>query len=178
MVGCKTLKAPNSYGTMPLMKSLASRLRLIVYWADIPVPGTRTSTALVDLIEEDNGDVEPSSPPHSGPPSSTGIDHKSIGSSPRTRTANLIGCCGKGISSKPTKRAKVDRNLMEALDKLADSMAEIEKLRIETTLTMHKENLFDCQENRILELEMFQLQQASGERMASIFADVLKKSTE
>ena len=67
---------------------------------------------------------------------------------------------------------------MEALDKPTDSMVEIEKLRIKITLTMHKDNLLHRQENRKLELEMFQLQQASGEGMASMFADVLKKSTE
>ena len=141
------------------------------------VPGMGTLIAPVDLTEKGNGDAEPLLPPRSGPPSSTGIDHESTGSSPRTRATNLIGCRGKRTSSKPTKRAKVVRNLMEALEKLADSTAEIEKLMIETALTMHKENLLDCQENKKLELEMFQLQQASGERMASMFADVLKKST-
>ena len=117
----------------------------------IPVSETGTSTVPVDLTEEGNGDSEPSLPPHS----STGIDHKSTGSSPKTCAANLIGCHGKGTSSKPTKRARVDRNLMEALDKLADSTTKIKKLRIKTALMMHKKNLLNCQENRKLELEMF-----------------------
>ena len=98
----------------------------------------------MDLTEEGHGDAEPSSPPRSGPPSSTGIDHESTGSSPRTRAANLIGCRGKGTSSKPTKKARIDRKLMEASDKLANSMVEIERLKIETALTMHKENLLNC----------------------------------
>ena len=69
--------------------------------------------------------------------------------------ANLVGCRGKGTSSQPSKRPTIERNLMETLDKMADSIAEIEKLRIEATLTMHKNNLVECQENRKLELEMF-----------------------
>ena len=93
----------------------------------------------MDLSKGHEEEEEPSLPP----PSSTRNKHESTGSSPRTRVVNLIGCCGKGTSSKPTKRAKIDHNLMDALDRLADSNAEIEKLRIEANLTMHRENLAD-----------------------------------
>ena len=58
---------------------------------------------------------------------------------------------------------------------MADSTAEIEKLRIEAALTVHKDNLVDRQENRKLELEMFRLQQESNECLAAMFADVVKK---
>lgn len=58
--------------------------------------------------------------------------------SPRTRAANLAGVRGKGTSSKPVaKRARIDRSLAETLDKMAESNAEIEKLRIEAGVTMH-----------------------------------------
>ena len=67
---------------------------------------------------------------------------------------------------------------MDSLDRLADSTAEIERLRIEAALTMHKDNLIERQENRKLELEMFRLQQASGERMAAMFAEVVKKNSQ
>ena len=51
----------------------------------------------------------------------------------------------KGTNSTPAKRARVDRNLMDSLDRLADSTAEIERLRIEVVLTMHKDNLIERQ---------------------------------
>ena len=142
----------------------------------VPVPGMETSSAPVDVNEDEFRDAEPLSPPRSVPTPSTGTGHKSTGSNPRTCAANLVGCRGKGTSSKPNKRAKVDRNLMDTLDRLADSTTEIEKLRIEASLTVHRDNLLDRQENRKLELDLFQLQQASNERMASLFADVVKKN--
>jgi hypothetical protein len=39
-------------------------------------------------------------------------------------------------------------NLMDLLDRLVDSTAEIERLRIETAITMHKDNFIERQENR------------------------------
>ena len=142
----------------------------------MPVPGTGTSSAHVDVSEDKFRDGEPLSPPRSGPIPSTSTSHESTGSSPQTRVANLVGCRDKGTFSKPNKRAKVDRNLMDTLDRLVDSTTEIEKLRIEASLTVHRENLLDRQENRKLELDLFQLQQAGNERMASLFADVVKKN--
>jgi hypothetical protein len=85
---------------------------------------------------------------------------------------------GKCINFTPAKWARVDKNLMDLLDRLAYSTAEIERLRIETALTMHKDNLIERQENQKLELEMFQLQQASGERMAAMLAEVVKKNSQ
>jgi hypothetical protein len=52
----------------------------------------------------------------------------------------------------------------------------IQPLRIEAALTMHKDNLIEVQKNKKLELQMFRLQQASGERMAAMFAKVVKKN--
>ena len=144
----------------------------------IPIPGTGSSSVPIDVSQEDAGDGKSAwtqSPTHTVPPS-TGTTRDSIGSSPRTRAANLVGCRGKGTSSQPAKRPKVERNLMETLDRMADSRAEIEKLRIEAALTVHKDNLVDRQETRKLELEMFRLQQESNERLAAMFADVVKKS--
>ena len=43
-------------------------------------------------------------------------------------------------------------------------------------MAMHKDNLVDCQEQRKLELEIFQKQQESNERMAAMFADAIKKT--
>ena len=91
---------------------------------DVPVPGRGTSDTLVDLLEGHEEGEEPSLPP----PSSIGNEHESTGSSPRTSAANLIGCSGNGTSSKPTKRAKIDHNLMDALDRLTDFSVKIEKL--------------------------------------------------
>ena len=142
----------------------------------VPVPRTGTSSAPVDVSEDEFRDGKPLSPPRLGPIPSTGTGHESTGSSPRTRAANLVGCRGKGASSKPNKRAKVDRNLMDTLDRLVDSTTEIDKLRIEASLTVHRENLLDRQENRKLELDLFQLQEVGNERMASFFADVVKKN--
>jgi hypothetical protein len=146
----------------------------------VSVPDTGTSTAPTEGCEEPDGDGEPSwvHSPQRTPQAHSGGDQQSHGTIPRTRAANLVGVSGKGTNSRPSKRAKVDRNLMNSLDRLADSTAEIERLRIEATLTMHKDNLIERQENRKLELEMFKLQQASGERMAAMFAEVVKKNSQ
>ena len=144
----------------------------------VPVPDTGTSTAPTEGCEEPDGDGEPSwvhSPQRTNPEAHNGGDQQSHGTTPRTRATNLIGVSGKGTNSTPSKRARVDRNLMESLDRLADSTAEIERLRIEVALTMHKNNLIERQENIKLELEMFRLQHASGEMMAAMFAEVVKK---
>lgn len=147
----------------------------------MPVPGTGTSTAPVELSAENDADAElPAfqSPLPSTPPPSSATCVESTGSSPCTQTVNLGSCRSKGTTLKPRKRPRVERDLMAAIDKLSDSSAEIEKLRIEASLTMHQENLVDRQENRKLEFELFQLQQASGERMAALFADVVKKNSQ
>jgi len=142
------------------------------------VSGTGTSIAPLDLSQEHDGEGEPSSPLQAALASLIGTEYKSTSTSPQTCVANLVGCCGKGTSSKLAKRAKIDRNLMDALDKLADFSAEIEKLRIEASLTMHKDNLVDCQENKKLELELFQLHQASSKRMATSFCKCGEKNAE
>jgi hypothetical protein len=70
------------------------------------------------------------------------------------------------------RQARVDMNLIDSLDRLADSTIEIERLRIEVVLTMHKNNVIERHENRELELEIFRLQYASGKKMAAMFAEV------
>jgi len=62
---------------------------------------------------------------------------------------------------------------MDAINRLSISTTEIEKFRIKATLTMHKDNLVECQESRKLELE-FQLQQTSSEIMTALFLDLVK----
>ena len=97
----------------------------------VPMPGTGSSNVPIDVSQEDDGDGEPAwiqSPTHTVPPSSAGTTRDSTGSSPHTRATNLVGCRGKGTSSQPAKRPKVERNLMETLDRMADSTAEIEKV--------------------------------------------------
>ena len=140
--------------------------------------GTGSSSAPIDVSQEDDGDGEPAwtqSPTHTVPPSSASTTRDSTRNSPRTRTTNLVGCRGKGTSSQPSKRPKVEQNLMETLDRMADSTTKIEKLRIEAALTIHKDNLVERQENRKLELQMFRLQQKSSERLAAMFVNVVKK---
>ena len=145
----------------------------------VPIPGTGTSNAPIDVSHEDDGDAKPSStqsPTRSGPASSTGTTPMSTGISPRTRAANLAGVRGKGTSSQPTKKTKTDGNLMDALDRMTESNTKIEKLRIESSMAMHKDNLVNRQEQRKLELEISQKQQESSERMAAMFADAIKKT--
>ena len=145
----------------------------------VPIPGTETSNAPIDVSHEDDGDAKPSSTQsstRSDPASSTGTRPMSTGTSPRTRATNLASVCGKGTSSQPTKKAKSDRNLMDALDRMTESNTEIEKLRIEATMAMHKDNLVDHQEHKKLELEISRKQQESSERMAAMFANAIKKT--
>ena len=46
-------------------------------------------------------------------------------------------------------------------------------MRIEVALSMHKDNLLYRQENRHIELEMFKMQQARNEKLATLFADIV-----
>ena len=110
----------------------------------VPILGTETSNAPIDVCHEDDGDAKPSStqsPTCSNPTSSIGTRPVSTGSSPQTCAANLAGIRGKRTSSQPAKKPKIERNLMDALDRMTKSNTEIEKLRIETTMVMRKNNL-------------------------------------
>ena len=136
-----------------------------------------TSNAPIDVSYEDDGDAEPSStqsPTRSSPASSTGTRFVSTGS-PRMHATNLAGVRGKGTSSQPAKKPRIERNLMDALDRMTKSTTKKKKFRIEATMAMHKDNLVERQEQRKLELERNRLQESS-ERMAAVFADTIKKT--
>ena len=141
-----------------------------------------TAAALVSLEDEVEGDSEPAWTQSLDPtiPTFAGygnVETRSTASiSPRTRAADLVGCRGQGTSS-IAKRPCVDRDLMDTLNRMAESTATIEKMRIEAALAMHKENLLDRQENRRIELEMFKMQQAWNEKLVSLFADVVMRRT-
>ena len=142
----------------------------------VSIPETWTSNALINVSHEDDGDAEPSStqsPTCSSP--ATGTKPMSTSSNPQTRAANLASVCGKGTSFQPAKKPRIERNFMDALDRMTKSNIEIKKLWIETIMAMHKDNLVERQEQRKLELEKDQLQQESSERMVVMFADVIKK---
>ena len=122
----------------------------------IPILGMGTSNAPIDVNHEDDGDAKPSStqsPTRSGHASSIGTRPMSTGRNPRTSATNLVGVCEKGISSQLAKKPRIERNLMDAIDRMIESTTEIEKLRIEATMAMHKDNLVERQEQRKLELE-------------------------
>ena len=121
-----------------------------------------TAATPVSLEDEVEGDGEP---PWTQSPDPTvpafacygNAKTRSIAStSPRTCATNLVGCRGQGTVS-TAKHPRVDRDLMDTLNRMAESTATIEKMRIEAALAMHKENLLDRQENRRIELEMFKM---------------------
>ena len=181
------------FDTMDEILSLSAKATGVPRAMDqgVPVLGTKTASQPMNLDEGGPSSPIPS-PPHSAANAST-CNVESIGSSPRTCAPNLAGVRGKATSSTLSKRAQVDRSLMETLNRLIDSNAKIERLRIEASLTMHRENQEerriqrerddeqhqrDQEATRKLELDLFQLQQASRERMAALFADVVKKNAE
>ena len=141
-----------------------------------------TAAASVNIVDEVEGDGEPAWTRSLVPtvPAFAGYGHvetrSTASTSPRTRATNLVGCRGQGTSS-TTKRPRVDRDLMDTLNRMAESTTIIEKMRIETTLAMRKENLLDRQENRRIKLEMFKMQQAGNEKLATLFADVVMRRT-
>ena len=65
--------------------------------------------------------------------SGNGVTCSTTSTSPRTRAANLVGCRGQGIYS-TVKRARVDRDLMDILNRMSDCTATIEKMCIEAAL--------------------------------------------
>ena len=126
----------------------------------VPIPKTKTSNASINVSHEDDGDVEPSStqsPTRSGPTSSTSTRPVSTSSSLRMHASNLVGVYRKGTSFQPVKKPRIERNLMDAIDRMTKSTTEIE-LRIEATMAMHKDNLVKREEQRKLELERDRLQ--------------------
>ena len=82
--------------------------------------------------------------------------------SPRTKAANLPGVRGQHV-----KRRRLATDMTAALDRFYKSTRRIEELKLEATMKMHEDN-------RKLELKMFKLTQASQERMAGLFANVLQ----
>lgn len=75
------------------------------------------------------------------------------------------------------KCARVDIDLMNTLNRMSESTATIETLRIEAVLSMHKDNLLDRQKNRCIELEIFKMQQTCNEKLTALFADVVMRRT-
>jgi hypothetical protein len=112
----------------------------------MPVPDTGTFTAPTESCEEPDRDGEHLGCIHrSAPIRKHTVELTSRATTPfhEQRASNLVGVSGKCTNSIPSKRARVHRNLMDSLDRLADSTAEIKRLRIEAVLTMHKDNLVE-----------------------------------
>ena len=65
------------------------------------------------------------------------------------------------------KRRRLANDMAAALDRFYESTRRIEELKLEAAMKMQEDN-------RKLELEMFKLTQASQERMAGLFANVLQ----
>ena len=82
--------------------------------------------------------------------------------SSRTRASNL-----PGVRGQPVKRRNVARDMAASLDRFCESICKIEELKLEAAIKLHEDN-------EKLELEMFKLTQASQERMANLFANVLQ----
>ena len=112
----------------------------------VSIPGTVTSNAPIDAIMRMMEMLELSSIQSStrnAPASSIGTRPVSTDSSPRTHATNLVGVCGKGTSSQPAKKLRIERNLMDAIDRMIESTTKIKKLRIEAIMAMHKDNLVE-----------------------------------
>ena len=82
--------------------------------------------------------------------------------SPITRASNL-----PGVRRQPVKRMKLASDMAASLDRGCKSTRRIVELKLEAAIKLHEDN-------RKLELEMFKLPQASQERMANFFANVLQ----
>ena len=82
--------------------------------------------------------------------------------SPRTKAANL-----PSVRGQPMKRRRIPNDMAAALDRFYESTRRIEELKLEAAMKMQEDK-------RKLELEMFKLTQASQERMAGLFANVLQ----
>ena len=76
-------------------------------------------------------------------------------------TSNLPGVCGAAV-----KYQKLNGNTAVALDRFAESSTRIEKMKMETAIQL-------ARENKKFELDVLQATQASQERVATLFADVI-----
>jgi predicted transcriptional regulator len=78
------------------------------------------------------------------------------------RAGNLPGVCGAVV-----KRRKLNNDMASALDRFAESSARIEKMKMETAIQL-------ARDNKKFELDVLQATQASQERVAALFADVIR----
>jgi hypothetical protein len=85
--------------------------------------------------------------------------------SPRTRASNL-----PGVRGQPVKRRKLASDMEASLDRFCEFTRRNEELKLEVAIKLHEDY-------RKLELEMFNLTQASQERMTNLFANVLQGLT-
>ena len=117
------------YDQIDEILSLTAKANSVPGVMDQGVSNTGTSNAPTDVREEANGDGEPSWA-HSlqciDLEASSGPDQQRNDTTPRTRASNLARVFEKCTNSTPAKRARIDRNLMDSLDRLADFTTEIE----------------------------------------------------
>ncbi len=95
----------------------------------VPVPDIKISSASTDVCEDTDGNGELSwvhSPQSTDHETSSEPDQQSNDITLRIRTSNLIGILGKDTNFTPAKRARINMNLMDSLDRLADFTTEIE----------------------------------------------------
>ena len=65
------------------------------------------------------------------------------------------------------KRRKMASDMAAFLDRFCETTRRIEELKLEAAIKLHEDN-------RKLDLEMFQLTQTSQERMVNLFANVFQ----
>ena len=75
---------------------------------------------------------------------------------------NLAGVRGAAV-----KRQKLNDNMASALDRFAELSARIEKMKMETAIQL-------ARDNKKFELDVLQATQASQERVAALFVDVIR----
>ena len=75
---------------------------------------------------------------------------------------NLLGVRGAAV-----KRQKINGDMASALDCFVESSTRIEKMKMETAIQL-------VRENKKFELNVLQATQASQERVATLFVDVIR----
>jgi hypothetical protein len=77
------------------------------------------------------------------------------------RTTNLPKVC-----EAPTKRRRINGDMVSALDRFTESSARIKRMKMEITLQLHVDN-------KKLEMDILQSQQAIIKCVVALFADVI-----
>jgi hypothetical protein len=124
--------------------------------------GMLSETAKVNGVPGANDQGAPVAGTEGVPVDAGNDDGCGVAPAAAVRAANL-----PGIRGAPIKRRRIKGDMACALDRFAESFACIERMKMETAIQLHTDN-------KKLEMDILQSQQATTKHVAALFVDVIR----